>query len=287
MSDPRLNDPVLWLDRFPWPATETHKHARGRLGVVSGGALSTGAARLAIRAGLRIGAGWVEALCPPDAAPVLAVALEGPVLRPFETEAELERLAGDLDAVVIGPAAGVGPATAANLRALERTGAALVVDADALTSFAGRPEDLFAALDRDDVLTPHAGEFDRLFPGLIAEAGREGAARRAAERTGATVLLKGAETLIAAPDGRLVVNRAEAPWLATLGTGDVLAGLIGGLLAQGLTGFDAACAAAWIHAEAARRFGPGLIASDLPDLFPPVLKELWARQAVAAGSEPA
>lgn len=289
MSDTPLNRPELWLDRFPWPTAETHKHARGRLGVVSGGALSTGAARLAIRAGLRVGAGWVEALCPPDAAPVLASALEEAVLRPFDGDLELERLAAELDAVVIGPAAGVGAATAANLRALERTGAALVVDADALTTFAGRPDELFAALDRDDVLTPHAGEFERLFPGLIGEAGRETAAARAAERAGAVVLLKGPETVVAAPDGRLVLNRADAPWLATLGTGDVLAGLIGGLSAQGLSGFDAACAAAWLHSEAARRFGLGLIASDLPNAVPAVLAGLYARPpaAPAKGSEPA
>jgi hydroxyethylthiazole kinase-like uncharacterized protein yjeF len=271
------NAPALWLDRFPWPAEDAHKHSRGRLGVVSGGALSTGAARLAARAGLRIGAGWVEVFCPPEAAPVLAAALEAPLVRVFDGDADLERQTARLDAVVIGPAAGATEATKANLRALERNGAALVVDADALTVFATAPDELFVALDRDDVLTPHAGEFERLFPGLLAEAGdRVDAARRAAERAGAVVLLKGPETAIAAPDGRTALNRAHAPWLATLGTGDVLAGLIGGLLAQGMEGFDAACAAVWIHAEAARGFGPGLIAEDLPDLVPAVLRALRA-----------
>lgn len=273
-----INAPDLWLDRFPWPKADAHKHSRGRLGVVSGGALSTGAARLAARAGLRMGAGWVEVFAPPDAAPILAAALEAPVVRLFDGDADLERQTAALDAVVIGPAAGATEATKANLRALERNGAALVVDADALTVFATAPDELFAALDRDDVLTPHAGEFERLFPGVLAEAqDRATAARLAAERAGAVVLLKGPETAIAAPDGRTVLNRAEAPWLATLGTGDVLAGLIGGLLAQGLGGFDAACASAWIHADAARRFGPGLIAEDLPDLVPGVLRDLQAR----------
>lgn len=274
MTQARPNAPQAWAGRLPTPDRNTHKHSRGRLGVVSGGVWSTGAARLAARAGLRIGAGWVEVFCPPDAAAVLAAALVEPVLRPFETDQDLERLTRALDAVVIGPAAGVGPQTAANLRALERNGAALVVDADALTVFAGQPEQLFGALDRDDVLTPHAGEFERLFPGLLAERGREDAARIAAERAGAVVLLKGADTIVAAPDGRATINRADAPWLATLGSGDVLAGLVGGLLAQGLDGYDAACAAAWIHAEAARRFGPGLIASDLPDLVPGVMRDI-------------
>lgn len=273
MPAPPINAPDLWVERFPWPPTDAHKHSRGRLGVVSGGALATGAARLAARSGLRIGAGWVEVFCPAESAQVLAAALEAPVVRVFDGDLDLERRTKHLDAVVVGPAAGLGEATKANLRALERNGAALVVDADALTVFAGAPEELFAALDRDDVLTPHAGEFERLFPGLAA-AGRVEAARLAAAQAGAVVLLKGPETVIAAPDGRTVLNRAEAPWLATLGSGDVLAGLVGGLLAQGLDSFDAACAAAWIHAEAARRFGPGLIAEDLPDLVPAVLRTL-------------
>jgi hydroxyethylthiazole kinase-like uncharacterized protein yjeF len=269
------NGPELWRDRLPWPAADTHKHARGRLGVVSGRANHTGAARLAARGGLRIGAGLVRILCPPDAAAVIAPAIEAIMLTPFVNHEDLGLEARPMDAVVIGPAAGLTEATAANVQALGRTGAVLVVDADALTVFAGRADVLFDCLDRDDVLTPHEGEFERLFPGLLAE-GREAAAVRAAAAADAVVVLKGPETVIAAPDGRLRVNRNGTPWLATAGSGDVLAGMIGGLVAQRMDSFDAACAAVWMHAEAARAFGPGLIAEDLPEGLPGVLRGLWA-----------
>lgn len=268
------NSPSEWRHLLPQPGPQSHKHMRGRLGVVSGGALSTGAARLSARAGLRVGAGLVKVFCPPDAAPVLAVALEAVMLASFATPDQLQALADPMDAVVIGPAAGLSESTVLNLAALARTGAALVVDADALTLFRDRPEQLFAWLDRDDVLTPHEGEFERLFPGLLVELGREGAAQEAARRTGAIVVLKGAATVIAAPDGRVAVNDDGSPWLATAGSGDVLAGLIGGLIAQHLDSFDAARAAVWMHSEAARRFGPGLIAEDLPPGIPAVLADL-------------
>jgi hydroxyethylthiazole kinase-like uncharacterized protein yjeF len=270
------NGPELWLPRFPWPTAASHKHARGRLVVVSGEAWSTGAARLAARAGLRIGAGLVTVLSPPDALAVNAAHLEAVMLRPFETDVALEQACADVDAAVIGPAAGVTDTTLLNVLALARTGAALVIDADAITIFRDDPEELFSVLDRDDVLTPHAGEFERLFPGVLAAAPeRITAARRAAARAGAVVLLKGADTVIAAPDGRCAVNANGPPWLATAGSGDVLAGFIGGLVAQGMESFEAACAAAWIHAEAAELHGPGLISEDLPDLSPAVLRRLY------------
>lgn len=267
------NQPDLWRNALPWPGEDTHKHQRGRLGVVSGPALRTGAARLAARAGLRIGAGLVRLLCPPDAALVAAGSVEAIMVDEFSSPDALFRLAERLDAVVIGPAAGLTETTALNLAALGRTGAVLVVDADALTLFQDRPKDLFACLDRDDVLTPHEGEFERLFPGLLAE-GRDVAAVEAAERAGAVIVLKGRETVIAAPDGRQVVNGNGTPWLATAGSGDVLAGMIGGLIAQRMDSFDAACAAVWMHADAAARFGPGLIAEDLSKQLPAVLGAL-------------
>lgn len=270
----RVNDPKTWRGRIPWPTSEAHKHRRGRLGVVSGGPLATGAARLTARAGLRIGAGLVRVFCPPDAAPVLAPVLEAVMLAVFSSPDQLEKSATAMDAVVIGPAAGLTEATATNVAALARTGAALVVDADALTLFRDRSGDLFACLDRDDVLTPHEGEFERLFPGLLAGR-REDAALAAAERAGCVVVLKGHATVIASPDGRRAVNDNGSPWLATAGSGDVLAGLIGGLLAQHMDSFDAACAAVWIHSDAAARFGPGLTAEDLPGLIPAVLNDLY------------
>jgi hydroxyethylthiazole kinase-like uncharacterized protein yjeF len=267
-----------WRSALPWPAADAHKHARGRLGVVSGNATRTGAARLAARAGLRIGAGVVRILCPPDAATVIAGAIEAIMVTPFASDEALSAAARQMDAVVVGPAAGLNDATVANIRALAETGAALVVDADGLTVFQDWPDELFGLLDRDDVLTPHEGEFKRLFPSLL-DKGREAAAVGAARRAGAVVVLKGPETLIAAPDGRLARNDNGTPWLATAGTGDVLAGMIGGLIAQRMDSFDAARAAVWMHAEAARLFGPGLIAEDLPEGLPKVLAALYAQRS--------
>ena len=272
------NTPDLWLGRFPWPEVNAHKHARGRLIVVSGEAWNTGAARLAARSGLRAGAGLVTLLSPPEAAAVNAAHLEAVMLKTFETELELEAAAANAEAVVIGPAAGITEATLSNVLGLARTGAALVLDADALTVFRDDPRELFQALDRDDVLTPHVGEFERIFPGVLKGAPeRITAARTAARRAQATVLLKGPDTVVASPDGRAAVNLNGTPWLATAGSGDVLAGLIGGLVAQGMESFEAACAGAWIHAAAGAAIGPGLISEDLPGRVPEVLKGLWER----------
>ena len=275
------NSPDLWLSKFPWPTAASHKHSRGRMIVVSGNAWSTGAARLAARAGLRIGAGLVTLLSSPEALAVNGAHLEAVMLQPFETEAELEAAASSVDVAVIGPAAGVDEATVSNLFALARTGAALVVDADALTVFRHDVSELFSVLDRDDVLTPHQGEFERLFPGLLRSSpDRTAATLEASKRAGSIVLLKGSDTVIAAPDGRCVVNRAGSVWLATAGTGDVLAGLIAGLIAQGMDSFDAACAAVWIHSDAAELHGPGLISEDLPGLVPLVLAALYRPTSV-------
>lgn len=272
-----VNAPSLWLHRFAWPSLVAHKYDRGRVAVLSGGPWNTGAARLAARGALRVGAGAVTVLSAPEALASNAAHLEAIMLRSVDGEGELVRAGEEADAVVIGPAAGVGAATAAKLHALARTGAAMIVDADALTSFRDDPARLFHALDRDDVMTPHAGEFERIFPGLLkASPDRIAAAREAAKRAGCIVLLKGADTVIAAPDGRTAVNTSIAPWLATAGSGDVLAGFVAGLVAQGMESFEATCAAVWIHADAGESFGPGLIAEDLPDLAPAVLKRLYA-----------
>ena len=276
---PRLveNHPDLWIARFPWPNVDAHKGERGRLIVVWGPPHSRGAARLAARAALRVGAGLVTVASPPDSILVNAAHLTAVMLKPFENEEELLTLAEPVDAVVIGPAAGVTEDTRLNVLACCRTGAAMVVDADALTVFRDDPDELFSALDRDDVLTPHPGEFERLFPGLLkGSASRVEAARRAVELTGSVVVLKGADTVIAAPDGRAAINGNGAPWLATAGSGDVLSGLIAGLIAQGMASFDAACAGVWIHGEAGRTFGPGLISEDLPERTPAVLRDLQA-----------
>ncbi len=149
----------------------------------------------------------------------------------------------------------------------------VVLDADAITSFAGEPQHLFQSIRGEVLLTPHEGEFRRMFPGLGSEGGKVARARQAAALSGATVLLKGPDTVIAAPDGRVVINVHASAALATAGSGDVLAGIAGGLMAQGLTAFAAAAAAAWLHGDCARRFArPGLIAEDLPNLIPDALQ---------------
>ena len=220
-------------------------------------------------------------LSPFSALAVNAAALEAVMVRPFEDALALQALAETADAAIIGPGAGLNDLTAANLRALTQTGAALVVDADALTLFQDHPDALYALLDRDDVLTPHVGEFERVFPGLLAsQVNRIEAARLAAERAGAVVVLKGPDTVIAAPDGRAAVNANGSPFLATAGSGDVLAGVIGGLIAQGMESFEAACAAVFIHAEAGAGFGPGLIAEDLPEMMPRIYRRLFAQFGV-------
>jgi NAD(P)H-hydrate epimerase len=272
-----VNGPELWLDRFPWPKLDDHKYSRGHA-VVVGGAEMTGAARLAARGAMRVGAGILTVACAPSVAPIYAAALEGMLVRPVATEPEFTKLLDDRrkNAVLVGPGAGVNRTTRAIALASLAAGRATVLDADAVTVFADNPATLFAALkDAPALLTPHEGEFARLFDVSGDKLTR---ARAAAARAGATVLLKGADTVIAAPDGRAVVNRNAPPTLATAGSGDVLSGLALGLLAQGMTPFDAACAAAWLHGEAAARFGPGLVASDLPDQLPYVLKALSPRR---------
>jgi hydroxyethylthiazole kinase-like uncharacterized protein yjeF len=273
-----MNAPDLWAERLPWPGASSHKHARGRLGVVSGGVASTGAARLAAGAGLRAGAGVVTLLCPPSALSVIASHLTAVMCASFSAPGALIGLTTGMTAIVIGPAAGVGAATRANVEALARSGRRLVLDADALTVFAGAAAELRGVLQADAVLTPHPGEFERLFPGLLTSSpNRIHAARAAAEASGAVVLLKGADTVIAHPDGRAAVNGHASPFLATAGSGDVLAGVIGGLMAQGMDAFTAACAGAWMHGEAGRRLGPGLTAEDLSPSLKDVLGDLYLR----------
>ena len=273
------NSPALW--KFPWPGLEGHKYSRGHCVVVSGPAHATGAARLAARAALRVGAGLVSVASPPDAVSIHAAHLTAIMIKPFEGAAALENLLSDkrLNAVVLGPGLGVGQATRDMAATVLKSGAATVLDADAITSFKDDPQALFGLADDRCVLTPHEGEFERLFPGLLDQsASKLEAARGAAARALCVVLLKGADTIIAAPSGKAVINANAPPNLATAGAGDVLAGLIGGLLAQGLSAFDAACAGAWLHGEAAGLFGPGLIAEDLPEMLPAVLTDLAGRR---------
>ena len=269
------NGPKLW--DIPEPDPSGHKYRRGHCIVVSGPAHSTGAARLAARGALRVGAGLVSVASPPDAVPINAAALTAVMVKPFAGAAALSSLLNDkrLNAVVIGPGCGVSRGTRDLVDACLRSSAAVVLDADALTSFADKPQDLFLLLRQPAVLTPHEGEFEKLFPGLLARSSnRVAAAREAAAVAHCTVLLKGPDTAIAAPDGRVFINTHAPPTLATAGAGDVLAGFIGGLMAQRLDSHKAAAAATWLHGEAAFKFGPGLISEDLPEMLPAVFEDM-------------
>lgn len=293
------NGPALW--RHVWPAStpESHKYTRGHAVVVSGPAETTGAARLGARAALRMGAGLVTVASPRAAFPVNAAHLTAVMLKPFDVPEGLAGVLADKrrNAVLIGPGCGVGPATARMTEIALASGAAVLLDADALTSFGGQsdvspgdrapigflpgasqagghaPEHLFSLIrsvgTRSVVMTPHDGEYQRLF-GKVAGSRLE-RARHAASESGAVVVLKGADTCIAAPDGRAAINENAPPWLATAGSGDVLAGFVTGLLARGMPAFEAACAAVWMHGAAAATGGPGLIAEDLPEALPGVL----------------
>jgi hydroxyethylthiazole kinase-like uncharacterized protein yjeF len=279
------NVPKLWAKNFPIPRVDGHKYARGHAVVVSGEISSTGAARLAARGALRAGAGLVTIASPRAALAVNAAASLAVMVRPVDGAAEFTVFMSDprRNVAVLGPGGGVGREMQDMVVAALAMDCAVVLDADALTSFCEHPEGLLAAIRTHPggatVLTPHGGEFSRLFGGLpeILQAGSKLAqARQAAAQTGAIVLIKGPDTVVAAPDGRAAVADNGPPWLASAGSGDVLAGLVAGLLAQGMPGFEAAAAAVWLHGEAGSAAGPGLIAEDLPEMLPRLYRRLFA-----------
>lgn len=279
------NAPALWGEPFPIPRLEGHKYSRGHAVVVSGDISSTGAARLAARGALRAGAGLVTLASPRTALPVNAAANLAVMVRAADGPNELGQLLEDrrLNAVALGPGLGVGANTRALVEVALDGERAVVLDADALTSFADDPAALSAAIaaypDRPVVLTPHQGEFSRLFKNFsqpFENVSKLVAARAAAQAFGATVLLKGPDTVVAAPDGRAAINENAPSWLATAGSGDVLAGIIAGLLAQQMPAFEAACAGTWLHGEAGNEVGPGLISEDLPDALPAIYRRLFA-----------
>jgi NAD(P)H-hydrate epimerase len=267
----------LWRDEFPVLAPTGHKYDRGHAVIVSGPMHATGAARLAARGALRSGAGLVSVASPLDAIAVNAAQLTTIMVKPFDGAKGLSALLSDkrFNAVALGPGCGVGAYTQDLTAAALASGAAVVLDADALTSFAEDPAALFRQTHSGVVLTPHEGEFERIFPNVLKASGsRLNAAREAAAAAGCVVLLKGADTVVAAPEGTAAINVNAPPTLATAGAGDVLTGIIAGLMAQGMDAFHAANAAAWLHGEAANRYGIGLIAEDIPELLPVVLRAL-------------
>ena len=265
------NGPDLWLRDLRWPGPDSHKYARGHALIV-GGAAMTGAARLAARAARRVGAGLVTVAAPTAAVPVYLAGDPGQLVIALDETDDLELAMGEKkrSSVLVGPGNGVSPATRRHVIEALRSQSATVIDADGLTVFQDAPADLFAWVRGPCVMTPHDGEFSRLFD---TAGDRLARTRRAAATSHSVVLLKGADTVIAAPAGRAAINIAT-PWLATGGTGDVLAGLIVGLLSQGLPAFEATCAAAWMHARAGERIGPGLIAEDIAEQLPGILSEL-------------
>jgi hydroxyethylthiazole kinase-like uncharacterized protein yjeF len=268
--------PKLWENsapRLPAARAEQHKYQRGHALILSGAAHQTGAARLAALAALRVGAGLVTLASPKVSMAVNAAHLTAVMLAEADDGLALGRVLADRrkNAVCLGPAIGIGSATRAKVRAALASGAAVVLDADALTSFAETPGELFKAIaelpGRPVVMTPHEGEFAGLFRDISESAdSKHKRALKAAARAQAVILLKGPDSIAAGPDGRAVVNTNAPPSLATAGSGDVLAGLVTGLLAQRLAPLEAASAAMWLHGEAARKFGDfGLIAEDLPE----------------------
>jgi len=272
------NEPGLWLPEFPWPTEEGHKYLRGHALVASGPIDATGAARMAARGALRAGAGLVTVASPRNALAVNAAQLTAVMVREADGPRGIAQLLSDprKNAFLIGPGHGVGEETRKSVLVALDAGPAVVLDADALTSFADDNETLFKAIKARRapvVMTPHEGEFAKLF-GDVPGASKVEKTRAAAARAGAVVVLKGADTVIVAPDGQAAIDANGTPWLATAGSGDVLGGMILGMLAQGMTGFLGACAAVWMHGEAAKLFGPGLIAEDLPDMLPHVLRAL-------------
>lgn len=270
------NMPDLWSGSLPRREAAGNKYSHGHALVLGGGMASSGAARLAANAALRAGAGLVTVLCPASALPVYAASLTAVMVRPFKHDLDtFAQLLGDQrqNAILLGPGAGVGELLRTMVETSLTAKPSWILDADALTSFADDHDRLFKLIRAggDGLITPHEGEFSRLFD---LEGDKLTRTRAAAVRSGATVLLKGADTVVASPDGRASILTKAPATLATAGSGDVLAGIALGFIAQSMPVFEAASAAAWMHAAAAKTFGPGLIAEDLAAMLPSVFREL-------------
>lgn len=271
------NTPDLWIEYFPFPKQEGNKYDRGHAIIGGGGISSTGAAKIAARCALRSGAGLVSVACDAESLPVYAASFQAVMTKLVANVSEFTKLIDDkrVTAISLGSGAGIIEKTKEFVLAALAKNKSVVIDADALSVFADNPHLLFSAIKSPCILTPHEGEFKRLFGTLIDDGdSREIRAQMAAQLSGAVVILKGFNTVIAAPDGRIAINYNATPHLASAGTGDALAGICVGLLAQNMPAFEAACASVWLHAEAASRFGAGLTADDIAELLPEILKEL-------------
>jgi NAD(P)H-hydrate epimerase len=268
-----VNHPRLWLALLPRRTSASHKYAHGHALVLGGGMASSGAARMAARAALRAGAGLVTVVCPKDAVAVYAAQLTAVMVAPFADDREFAQSLADprRNGMLLGPGAGSGEALRRRVLRVLEAQKACVLDADALTSFQDQPQTLFDAITAPCVLTPHEGEYGRLF---AHEGDRLTRARAAAAQSRAVMLLKGGDTVVAAADGTAFIQPEAPPALATAGSGDVLAGIVLGLLVQGMPAVEAAAAAVWLHGRAGSLVGTGLIAEDLPEALPEALAEL-------------
>ena len=273
MNNTQENNPALWLSQLPKVDKQSNKYTRGYVMIVGGYPL-TGAARLAAMAAARVGAGLTTIITPEIAFPIYATALTSIMVRPFKTTKDFATLISDkrISAFLIGPGTGISDETRQHTLSILATGKPVVLDADAISVFENDLPSLKRAIKGTCILTPHAGEFTRLFK---LSDDRIDSAKNAAQASGAIIVLKGSETITATPDGRVIVNNNAPATLATAGSGDVLAGVITGLLTQGMKPFLAAAAAVWLHGEAANQFGVGLIAEDLPMMLPKILKKLY------------
>lgn len=269
------NDPSLWAEAVPRPGPLDHKYSRGHA-LVIGSAEMPGAGRLATLAARRVGAGMLSVAAPATTLPLYMADQPGIIARPASRTEDLVEILMDrrISGVLVGSGLVPNAATREAVITALAAGRATVIDGGGLTAFADRPDDLFALGRSDVVLTPHEGEFSRLFPDLGAELGKLDRVRRAAARAKAVIVLKGADTVIAGPDGRITINDVASPYLATAGSGDILAGLVLGLMTQGMLAYMAAVAAVWFHGQAGLTLGPGLIAEDLPAVIPTLLREL-------------
>jgi ADP-dependent NAD(P)H-hydrate dehydratase / NAD(P)H-hydrate epimerase len=286
--DPLLfqNAPAFWQDKLPKLTRDSHKYTRGHCLVVSGPEFQTGASRLSATAALNNGAGAVTIVGDKHALRIHAAHVTAIMMREAESP---ERFAavlakGRFDAAIIGPASGIGSQTLNRIQMALDAKLPLVLDADALTSMIGRVEHIRNSSDILPlcVMTPHAGEFAKLFMPLLArdanfqalpskrQQSKVEQARSAARIAKAVIVFKGADTVIAAHGGRAVINRNAGPELATAGSGDVLSGLIGAHLAGGMPAFEAAAAAVWLHGFLGQQIGVGLTADRLVDAVRPL-----------------
>ena len=261
----QINSPQLWQHDFPTLKKEGNKYDRGHAAIIGANIAtgSIGATKLAAYAALRSGAGLVSIICNEETAPIYASSMMSIMIKTDNNLLEDSHV----NSILVGPGNGLTQETKENTLNTLKLSKNTVLDADALTVFENNPEELFEAISSDVVLTPHSGEFKRIFPNIESAIG-------AAKLSGATILLKGSDTIIASPTGEYVVNQAAPAYLATAGSGDVLAGLITGFMTQGVSGFTACCIATYIHSEAARNFGPGLTSEDLLYEIPKIISKL-------------